>query len=339
MSDESKTSLRKTLKALRDSLPAGLRQLRSALILQTLQSRPEYLAAKTLALTHSVGSEVDTVPLIEDRLSAGQKVLLPLIGKRGSMEFHEVAGSLDSLVSSRYGIPEPDPKIHPLVPPERIDLVVAPGVAFDPQGNRLGLGGGYFDRFLGRLPERVPVLGLAFECQIVEAVPHDAPDRPVDAVLTERTVYRPQTKEWTSRSVEETHRLAAEIAAKLSPPLLLRLSGNLGAGKTEWVRGALHSLGWRGPVKSPTFTLENDYDLGAQGRIVHLDGYRLDSPSALDLDRLGEILDDSDSVILVEWPERFGAAIPFHAPLIEIERVGERERRIRWTAYQERHHL
>jgi len=339
VSDESKSSLRNSLRAIRVSLPEGLRRLRGGAILEKLKSRPEYRNASNLALTHSVGSEVDTVSLIEERLREGQKVLLPIAGPEGRMDFHEVTTPLEKLLPSNYGIPEPDPRLHPLVTPDRIDLIVVPGVGFDPWGNRLGLAGGYFDRYLPRLPQEVPILGLAYECQMIEKVPHEAHDRPVDAVITERTVYRVQKKEWTSQSVEETHRLAAEIAARLSPPLLIRLSGNLGAGKTEWVRGALQALGWQTTVKSPTFTLENVYDLGERGRVVHLDGYRLDSPSELDANWIGEILEDPETLVLVEWPERFGNALPFSSPSIGIDRTGEQERRFRWTAFEEEDRL
>ena len=335
---ETKKSLRSALRAAREGIPAGLRCFKSERILERLVRRSEYRSAKNPAFTFSHVGEVDTAPLLRKRAECGEPVLLPLTRGKGEMQFHRVA-SLDTLTPSRFGILEPDPSLDPIVPMEEIDLVVLPGVGFDPRGNRLGQGGGYFDRFLSRLPAKVPRIGLAFDRQILERIPTDSHDQPVDLVLTERTQYQIQDLEWHSDCVQETHELAGQVAACLSPPCLIRLSGELGSGKTEWVRGFLHALGWRDRVKSPTFTLENVYNLGAGITVVHLDGYRLNSPSSLDLDRFEEILDDPESIVLVEWPERFGPEISPFSPHLHLTRCGGNERHLTWQACEVRHHL
>jgi 5-formyltetrahydrofolate cyclo-ligase len=74
---------------------------------------------------------------------------------------------------------------------DRLDLVVVPGVAFDPQGNRLGWGAGYYDRLLAQVRADAPIVALAFECQIVPAIPPESHDVPVDVIVTEQRIIRP----------------------------------------------------------------------------------------------------------------------------------------------------
>ena len=89
-----------------------------------------------------------------------------------------------------FGIREPDPVQSEYVPPEEIDLVLCPGTVFDEQGNRLGMGSGYYDRFLTGCT-RARVFGAAFACQIVENIPKNEWDHPMDKVFTEQQVIAP----------------------------------------------------------------------------------------------------------------------------------------------------
>ena len=89
---------------------------------------------------------------------------------------------------NRFGIAEP-PASNPHIQPEDIDAVLAPLVAFDDQGHRLGMGGGYYDRFLPRLNAGTPLIGVAFACQQYEQpLPREAWDVPLHAVVTENGV-------------------------------------------------------------------------------------------------------------------------------------------------------
>ena len=116
-------------------------------------------------------------------------------------------------------------------------------------------------------------------------------------------------------SAEATERAGAELAARLSPGDVVLVSGDLGAGKTTFVRGALRALGVREEVTSPTFVVGHLYE-GAQGPLAHLDLYRLDG---LDHEDPG-LLDPyfgPDVITFVEWPERAGAADPaFGRPVV-----------------------
>jgi tRNA threonylcarbamoyladenosine biosynthesis protein TsaE len=122
-----------------------------------------------------------------------------------------------------------------------------------------------------------------------------------------------------TRSASETEVLGAELAATLQPGDVVSLSGDLGAGKTTFVRGAARALGVTGPVTSPTFTIGNAYAAaGAINRVTHLDLYRLGSLSDEDPDLLADYL-GPDTVAFIEWP-----AIAEH----ELELLGRPARRV-----------
>ena len=115
-------------------------------------------------------------------------------------------------------------------------------------------------------------------------------------------------RQFTTNSEDDTRALARTLAGELSPGAVLLLSGDLGAGKTAFVRGLAQGLGIDpGDVTSPTFTLVHEYQ-GGRLPLVHVDLYRLDRA---DLDEIGFDADLAErGVIAVEWPERLARAIP-----------------------------
>jgi tRNA threonylcarbamoyladenosine biosynthesis protein TsaE len=98
------------------------------------------------------------------------------------------------------------------------------------------------------------------------------------------------------------------IAGHLEPPCVVNLQGDLGTGKTTLVRGVLRGLGHAGPVRSPTFTLLEPYEMGSM-QLYHLDLYRLGDPEELEYLGLRDLLDEK-SVLFVEWPERGRGVLP-----------------------------
>jgi len=123
----------------------------------------------------------------------------------------------------------------------------------------------------------------------------------------------------------ETHQVAAELLPKLEPKrnqaTVVAFSGELGAGKTEFIRGLLRSAGVQGPVTSPTYTIESVYDLpdSAFERAYHIDAYRLEcGDDLLDLD-FADRLRKPKSLILVEWADRVDKAIPERSAHVQIE--------------------
>jgi tRNA threonylcarbamoyladenosine biosynthesis protein TsaE len=102
--------------------------------------------------------------------------------------------------------------------------------------------------------------------------------------------------------------LGARLAGLLPPRLMVTLAGDLGTGKTTLVRGLLRGLGHSGPVRSPTFTLVEPYELD-RVRVYHLDLYRLADPEELEYLGLRDMAGE-EAVLLVEWPERGAGALP-----------------------------
>jgi len=106
-----------------------------------------------------------------------------------------------------------------------------------------------------------------------------------------------------SSSPAETEAIAARLAARLAPGDVVYVSGELGAGKTTFVRGAVRALGIDGPVTSPTYTIGNRYD-----GVSHLDLYRFEELTDADWGALEPYF--ADAVVFVEWPERAGGRLP-----------------------------
>lgn len=128
--------------------------------------------------------------------------------------------------------------------------------------------------------------------------------------------------------------LGARIAAELTPGLSLHLHGDLGAGKTTFARGLLRALGYRGRVKSPTFTLVELYKLSSLS-LYHFDFYRFDDPKAW-LDAGFREHFDGINVCLVEWPEKAGPELPAPDLDISLGVVPEGGRTVRLEAHTEK---
>jgi 5-formyltetrahydrofolate cyclo-ligase len=146
-------------------------------------------AGRTAALYRPMAGEVPTDRIRHAYLKAGALLFYPRVTGHGTLAFYPHREG-DGWETGPYGIPEPP--IRAGVEPRLTgwDIIVVPGLAFDRRGNRLGHGFGYYDRFLGGLPEDVPRVGLAWAGQLVPGVPVDAWDVPVHALVTEEGVIR-----------------------------------------------------------------------------------------------------------------------------------------------------
>jgi len=185
---EAKRALRRRVIGLRDSLSAEVHADRSAAIAARIAALPSFVAAARVSLTLAYRSEWDTRPLIEMALATGKMVALPrVVDTTKGLELHVVRDLGPSIAPSARGIPEPLPEL-PRMPPQDIDWVLVPGLAFDLQRRRLGYGGGFYDRLLGLFAPGTPRVSGAFELQIVEQVPVAAHDLTVDTIVTETRV-------------------------------------------------------------------------------------------------------------------------------------------------------
>lgn len=183
---KAKRALRERMRRVRAALPPAERAALAERIEATLLALPEVGEARTILLFYSFGSEVPTGGLAARLLAEGRRLLLPYLAE-GGMEAAEVRAG-DPMSPTHYGPKEPERRVP--VDPAEVDAVITPGLAFDRRGYRLGYGGGYYDRYLARLPSRTLRIGLAFSVQLVEEVPHDPADQPVDLVVTDVGVTR-----------------------------------------------------------------------------------------------------------------------------------------------------
>jgi tRNA threonylcarbamoyladenosine biosynthesis protein TsaE len=137
------------------------------------------------------------------------------------------------------------------------------------------------------------------------------------------------TREFTTHSAEETVVLGRSLAADLSPPKMVVLRGELGAGKTTLVKGiaeGFHAASSEN-VTSPTFTLIHEYR-GPEVSLYHIDLYRVDTQRELETLGLDDLSDDK-SVLLIEWGEKFPRFVQERDVEITLERLGEHDRQIR----------
>lgn len=159
-----------------------IRIRKSRAIEKKLFQRKEFREAKTVMFYVSLPEEVNTRRMIQRSLRLGKRVVVPRVAHR-HLEAVSIRNVTRDLARGRFGLLEPK-KHLPTVSPWEIDLAVAPGIAFDAKGNRLGRGGGYYDRFLKRLSGRVPVIGLAFKLQRLSSLPTSSRDIPVTTLIS-----------------------------------------------------------------------------------------------------------------------------------------------------------
>jgi len=188
---QDKAALRKELLRKRNSIPPEVRKVKSSAIVSHLESLDEIRNAGTVLLFASFRSEVDMTGMISSSLASLKRVMLPKVDP-GTMtlQLFEIT-SPDELSPGYMGISEPsgtaDRKPCDV---NDIDAVIIPGACFDEKGNRVGYGGGYYDRLLSGLQKTVPIIAPAYEEQIVDAVPAEAHDIRVGIIVTDRRVIR-----------------------------------------------------------------------------------------------------------------------------------------------------
>lgn len=177
-----KSALRREIRQRLVRLTDAQREVASRQLRAQLEQHPVWLAARAVLFFAPTAQEPDIGPLLEVALAQGRTVALPrFVAARDAYEPALVREPARELVPGRFGIREPSPACAS-VPMGELDLILVPGVAFDPQGHRLGRGQGYYDRLLAGA--RAVKCGVAFDEQLVEAVPAEAQDVRVDCIVT-----------------------------------------------------------------------------------------------------------------------------------------------------------
>ncbi len=185
---QSKDSIRARMKAKRRALPPDLASELSTGVASNLESWVSYQEARSIMFYVSFAGEVSTGPLMERAIAAGKTVSVPkihVIGRR--MSAHIVKDPATHLERGAYGISVPV-ESAPEIDPGLLDMVIVPGLAFDPQGHRVGFGGGYYDRFLSRVREDCISVALAYGFQVVPSIPGEEYDLPVRYLITENGI-------------------------------------------------------------------------------------------------------------------------------------------------------
>lgn len=185
-----KNEIRKQILEARKALSPEEVIAKSTKIFYRLQHFPLYQNARHVLAYIDFRNEVKTDLIIKDLLSSGKNVIIPVsIPETKEMMISQVLDPEKELAKGAYGILEPKKEFIRKVNPDDLDLILVPGVAFDVRGYRIGYGGGYYDRFFGQQIKKIPSVALAYDFQIIEAVPRDFFDHPVDYIITEtRTI-------------------------------------------------------------------------------------------------------------------------------------------------------
>lgn len=188
-----KPVLRKTVLGRRDTMDPGTRTALSRAIVNDLFGLSAYRRSGTVMAYAGFGSELQTDEFMLHSLDQGKTLLLPRVNRRKrALDIYEVRDPGRDLEEGTWGIREPRPDRCARVDPDIIDFVLVPGLAFDAQGGRLGYGGGFYDRLLAStLSTRTWLVAGAFEAQMVDQVPLDEHDVPMDVVVTEDGHYPP----------------------------------------------------------------------------------------------------------------------------------------------------
>ncbi len=191
MNKLAKKELRARLKKARNELPQAQVLEHSKIICQSILSSPYYQKAKSLALYHAFGNEVDLSMLYEEALLKGKGVCLPIVNmQKNLLHFVEVDKSTP-LFKNQLGMLEPNLSDCVQRPLQSLDLLIMPLLGFDEHCNRLGMGGGFYDRTLVDFsPQQRPrLVGVAHQCQYSPELNLDPWDVSLDCIITEKKVY------------------------------------------------------------------------------------------------------------------------------------------------------
>ena len=184
---DQKNKLRQQLLAQRSNISEGDFARWSEQITSKLKSQAAFNQAETVHCYVSMNErrEVNTHPLIKQMLAGSKKVVVPITQIDSGTLRHTPLHAFDNLKANDWGVLEP-PYQHD-ISVDFLDLVIVPMVGGDREGNRIGYGEGFYDRFLSEV--ECPKMGLLFECCLVDHIPTESFDVPLDSIITENGVY------------------------------------------------------------------------------------------------------------------------------------------------------
>lgn len=176
--------LRKQIQIHRQELSHQEQELAAAALLTKCANVEKLQQAKSVAFYFAINGEIATKSLIDYCWQQNKKVYLPVLHpfSKGHLLFMRFKQD-DSLKLNQFAIPQPQLNVNDLIPANKLDIIFTPLVAFDSQGNRLGMGGGYYDRLFA-YSSKPAKFGLAHDCQWIEKLDTNPWDIPLDEVIT-----------------------------------------------------------------------------------------------------------------------------------------------------------
>lgn len=189
---QNRQQLRIEMRQRRMALSASEQHNAANALVQQCWQHAAFMRAQHIALYLSNDGEINTKPLIEALWAAGKTLYLPILHPLvpGYLVFQHYHAATP-MTANRFGIAEPQLNCSHVKPVVELEIICTPLVAFDAHGQRLGMGGGFYDRTLAQLPSAHPahIIGLAHSCQQVAKLPSEAWDHPLNAIVTPETVF------------------------------------------------------------------------------------------------------------------------------------------------------
>lgn len=183
---EAKKKLRNSILRKRDAIDINTKAIWDSQIFNTLVNSNYYQSANTIFTFVSFGSEVDTHGIIKYALTNNKTICVPKTSKKNGIEVFSING-FDDLEVGYFKILEPIAGCEK-VNPNKIDLILMPGLAFNRVGDRIGYGGGFYDRFLENVSAQVDKIALAYHFQLVDNIPTTENDMQIDGIITNEAV-------------------------------------------------------------------------------------------------------------------------------------------------------
>jgi 5-formyltetrahydrofolate cyclo-ligase len=195
---KNRDDIRREVRHKRSKLNDVRQQEQGELLFEKLSEQKEIVNANKIAIYLANDGELNTQPFINWCLKNYISVYLPVIHpfSKGNLLFLKYTES-SILIKNKYGILEPKLDVRDIITLDKLDIIFTPLVAFDEQGNRLGMGGGFYDRTLAtwhvqyqksKQTKLLPI-GLAHDCQKVKYIPHESWDIPLPIIITPSTRY------------------------------------------------------------------------------------------------------------------------------------------------------
>lgn len=187
MTDYFKNYWRNVQKKIRQNLPIHYRELAAQQIIQQIKHLPLFYSAKIIALYHAINGEIDLQSFWELAEQKNIICVFPCLTPEKTLRFLP-ASSNSPLENNQFGIPEPQLPASLYIPVAKIDIMFVPLVAFDIFGNRIGMGGGYYDRTLAKeKPKRL--IGVGYDFQRTSLIIPDPWDIPMQEIVTPQHIY------------------------------------------------------------------------------------------------------------------------------------------------------